>query len=228
MLHQEKQVRTDATLRFILIARQLLHSCGQFKRHKSSFGALQPLQFEDQSRHLSVLSFLYIQDVSLLSCHSNCSCGRCKFEGIWQIALSNSRVAYRFQMCLRHPSTMPVRQSGPLYPTWKKERIQCTGVNVWLLTNTRFRAVLLSNRVLFKGYLLNGVKEKLVWWSYGHCFVGAQVWYQLFPKTVHQAAGQQTLWYTASVRSLHGKKRKWVKPTVIMSNQPTYRCFHLA
>lgn len=39
--------------------------------------------------------------------------------------------------------------------------------------------------------------------SYGPCFVDALEQYQLFPERVHQAAGQQTLGYTASVENLH-------------------------
>lgn len=38
---------------------------------------------------------------------------------------------------------------------------------------------------------------------YDQCFVDALEKYQLFPETVHQAAGQQTLGCTAFVKNLH-------------------------
>lgn len=52
---------------------------------------------------------------------SKSSCSRCQFEGIWKVALSNSRIAYVFQMGFRHPSTMPIRKSCTFYPIWKEE-----------------------------------------------------------------------------------------------------------
>lgn len=62
--------------------------------------------------------------VPLWASWSYSSCGRCQFEGIWQVALLDSGVTYGFQMRPRHPSTMPIRQSCPLHPVWEEERIQ--------------------------------------------------------------------------------------------------------
>lgn len=44
-------------------------------------------------------------------------------------------------MGLGHPSTMPIRQSGPLYPIWEEERTQHRETKCLFANNTRFRAV---------------------------------------------------------------------------------------
>lgn len=141
--------------------------------------------------------------VPICASWSDSSCGRCQFEGIWQVALLDSRVVYGFQMGLRHPSTVPVRQSGSLYPIWKTKESNITELNNYYLKITGLGKLYNHwNITQSNCTFCRGMMEMTVYGTYGHCFVGALEWHQLCLATAHQAAGQQKLGYTASVENL--------------------------
>lgn len=107
----------------ILTAFQLLHACEQFNSSECPQYSFQQVEANiclilDGAPRMSLIL------VPLWASWSYSSCGRCQFEGIWQVALSDSGVTYGFQMRLGHPSAMPIRQSCPLHPVWEEERIQ--------------------------------------------------------------------------------------------------------
>lgn len=110
------------------------------------------LIFDDAPRTALVL-------VPLWASWSHSSCGRGQFEGIWQVALSDSGVTYDFQMRLGHPATMPIRQSSPLYPVWEEERIQHKATEFVFMPGS----VLQSNTAQVNGTFCKGMMEKVIW-----------------------------------------------------------------
>lgn len=74
------------------------------------------------------------------SCWSNSSRGRCQFLGIWQVAVSNLRVANSFQVGLWNPTTMPVREPCSLHPVCRNKRNQVEANQFsWLVVLVKFK-----------------------------------------------------------------------------------------